>query len=207
MAGRSQRIWSAVFAVLVVVGGLAVTGGPASANVTGTSLQLIKVAAPTDVRPAGVCSPDKVFTFDELQGVTLAAPVKVNYTDIGSYNSTYPQPASKIPAGTVIDSHFLDSNRDGCGPGATTTREGTWTFNQDILGVIIGRDQLNNSDYLGSPTTEYGGSYPSREFDGPGSPAASDLLQIVNARTIWVKVQTGSSTDNAVTAVTTAHHH
>jgi hypothetical protein len=189
MAGRSQRIWSAVFAVLVVVGGLAVTGGPASAVVTTTTNNIVKISPPADVRPAGLCSQTSVYAFNELQGVTLAAPVKVNFTDPGSY-AAWPAVSPKIPAGTVVDSHFLDSG--SCG--GATWREGTIKFSQDILGVIVHRDMLANSDYLGSPTTEYGGAYPSREYDWATN-GTSDFVQIVDARTIYVKVSTGGNTD------------
>ena len=58
---------------------------PASANVTVTTGQLIKISPPADVLQSGLCSSDKVFTFDEQQGVTLGADVRVDYTAPGSY--------------------------------------------------------------------------------------------------------------------------
>src|SRR5204863_8209152 len=74
----------------------------------------------------------------------------------------------------------------------TANREGTWTFSQDILGVIVSRDRLTKSDYLGAPQTSYPGSVPSREFDfGTGS--AADFVQIVGAHTVYVKLQTGGA--------------
>ena len=189
MAGRSHRILSAVFAVTIVMGGLVVAGTPANGVVAAAVGGIVKIAPPADVRPGGVCSPTQGFAFDELQGVTLGADVKVDYTTPGSY-SAYP-PGSFVPrvaAGTVVDSHFLDFN----GKCATNWREGIMTFSQDIVGVIVQRDRLNNSDYLGNPTTEYGGAYPSREFDWGDN---SDFVQIVNARTIYAKAYTGGNTD------------
>ena len=60
---------------------------PVSANVTATTGQLIKISPPADVLQSGLCSSDKVFTFDEQQGVTLGADVRVDYTAPGSYSA------------------------------------------------------------------------------------------------------------------------
>ena len=99
---------------------------PVSANVTTTTGQLIKISPPADVLQSGLCSPDKVFTFDEQQGVTLGADVRVDYTGVGSYSAYAPQPIPAVPSGTVVDSHFLHSNVGSCG--GFVNREGTWKF-------------------------------------------------------------------------------
>src|SRR3954469_13017583 len=146
MAGRSQRMWGSVLAVAALLGGLVATTVPADAVVTSVSSGLVRLTTPpADVRIAGICSPTQGFVFDELQGVTLGADQKVDYNAPGSY-SAYPAggTAPKVAAGSVVDSHYLDFN----GKCATAWREGTWTFAQDIVGVIVQRDRLNNSDYL-----------------------------------------------------------
>ena len=175
--------------VAVVVAGLVATAAPASAVVTATTGQVVKIAAPADVRAAGICSPTSILTFDELQGVTLGAPLKVDFTQPGTYTSY--ATVTKVPAGTVVDSHYLDNNGK-CG---SVTKTGTWTFSQDILGVIVGRDRLDNSDYLGNPTTEYGGAYPGREFSVCSGSTSCDQLTIVNNRTISVTTHAGGNTD------------
>ena len=188
MAGQSHRVWSAVVAVMVTVGGLVASGSPAGAVGTSTTGQLIKISPPTSVLQSGLCSPDKVFTFDEQQGVTLGAAVQTDYKAPGSYTAYGPPNGVIVPAGSEIDSHFLHSNQYGC-PG-TTNREGTWKFSQDILGVIVSRFRLTKSDYLGAPETAYPGSVPSREFDMAGG-TQPDFVQIVDARTVYVKLYTG----------------
>lgn len=179
---------------------LALVGSsPVSANVTATTGQLIKISPPSDVLQSGLCSPDKVFTFDEQQGVTLGADVRVDYKTPGSYTAYAGNPIPYVPSGTVVDSHFLDSNLGSCA--GTANREGTWTFSQDILGVIVARPRLVNSDYLGSPTTVYPGSVPSREFDF-GSGTSADFVQIIDARTIYVKLQTPYSSADQMRVLT-----
>ncbi len=201
MTSRSIRRASALVTVAVTIGALLGTVAPGGAFVTSTTDQLVKVSPPADVtdNPTS-CSANSVLTFDEQQGVTLGAPVKYQFKDPGTYDHS-PKKGDWIPAGTVVDSHFLDSNR--CNPTDPAIRVGTWTFSQDILGVIVGRQALDNSDVLGAPGTTYGGAYPSREIDF-GNGAAADSLQIVDARTITVHLQTRSSTDQM--RVLTAHN-
>jgi len=187
-ADRSMRRHGAVLTVVVTLLALLGIAAPAAAVVASATGQLIKISPPANVLQSGLCSPDKVFTFDEQQGITLGADVKVDYTAPGTYTAYGPPVAPRVPAGTLVDSHFLDSNQNGC-PG-TSNREGTWTFSQDILGVIVSRDRLTQSDYLGAPDTAYPGLVPSREFDFGG--ATPDLVQIVNSRTISVKLFTGT---------------
>ncbi len=86
VAGRPVRGWSAFLTVIAMI--LALVGpSPVSANVIATTGQLIKISPPADVLQSGFCSPDKVFTFDEQQGVTLGADVRVDYKTPGSYTA------------------------------------------------------------------------------------------------------------------------
>ena len=160
--GRHLTRWIALCAICFVLTSLIVVAGPAGAVISGQTGAVQRIAPPTSVTATGICSADKVLVFDELQGVTLGAPVKYQYKDPGTYTGP-PSSMGSVPAGTVVDSHFLDSNLQGCL--GTPVRDATWTFGQDILGVIVGRSQLDNSDFLGIPTTNYGGAYPSREFE------------------------------------------
>src|SRR5678815_3707920 len=86
---------------------------PSSAYIASVAGQVVKIAPPANVTSSGICSPDKVFVFDEQQGVTLASPLKVGFTSPGFYAAATGQNLS-IPAGTVVDSHFLDGNLGGC---------------------------------------------------------------------------------------------
>ena len=202
MAGKRIRGWTALVAITAIVGAITALGtNPSSAYIASTGGALIKISPPASVNfyKNGICSPTKVFTFDEQQGVTLGAPVNVQYTTPGTYTTAVTTQTPSIPAGTVVDSHFLDSNQHGC-PG-TTVRDGTWTFSHDILGVIVGRGRLANSDFLGAPGTDYGGSYPSREFDFGGG-SSSDSLQIVNSRTVSVHLQTEVGSNDQMRVIT-----
>ncbi len=195
MATRwTRNSGSALLAALLVVASLLGIAAPAMAVVAGTTGQLVKIAPPSSVLQNASCSPDKVFTFDEQQGVTLGAEVRTDWKDPGTYTAYGAGTGVKVPAGTEVDSHFLHSVQLGCL--GTSNREGTWRFSQDILGVIVSRDRLNKSDYLGAPETTYPGLVPSREFDF-GSGTSADFVQIIDARTIYVRLQTPSGTTQA----------
>ena len=59
---------------------------------------------------------------------------------------------STIPAGTVVNSQFVDSN-EATKPCNTCARqfEGTIHTDSDILGVILLGQSLDASDFLGAP--------------------------------------------------------
>jgi PKD domain. len=173
---------------------------PSGAYIASVSGQIAKISPPADVRTAGICSPNQALAFDEQQGVTLGAAMKADFKNPGSY-AELPSTPITIAAGSVVDSHFLDSNLNGCL--GTPNRSGTWTFAQDILGVIVSRNRLDSSDVLGAPGTNYGGAYPSRELEF-GSGTSADSIQIVDARTVTVNLQTLSSTDQV--RVVTKHN-
>ncbi len=52
-----------------------------------------------------------MFAFEERQGVQLASAVPVDIKSVGSYESDASLTPGTIPAGTVVDSHFVNSDR------------------------------------------------------------------------------------------------
>jgi PKD domain len=182
-------------AIIAIVAGIAFA--PESrAYLSSAAGDVSIISPPSSVLPTGVGDPTKMLAFDELQGITLATPLKVDFTAVGTYTVT--GRAQYVPAGTVVDSHYITSNRP---PGGTTVRHATYTFAQDILGVIATRSKLDESDVLGFPTTSYGGGYPSRELEfGSGG----DWVQIVNARTLVVHVNSTTVVDQV--RVVTKHN-
>ncbi len=94
-----------------------------------------------------------VRAFNEASGFTLATNLPVNATSPGVYNSNAALTPGVIAAGTVVNSHYLYADPVGNGPAAY---EGFVEFDQPILGVIVLRNALNASDFLGAVGTLYG---------------------------------------------------
>lgn len=175
------RTTVAIMVALSVLG-MATIG---SGYIAGSSGNAVRIAPPSSVTPTGVDHPTSVLVFDERQGVTLAAPVRVDFKNPGTYTGTIG--ATYVPAGSIVDSHFVDSSRSA---GGVSVRDATVTFAQDILGVVATRGKLAETDVLGAPGTYYGGAYPSRELD-----FNEDWIRIVDARTIQLHVSTTTNTD------------
>ncbi len=185
-----RSVWgkrsASAMAILALVSGFAFA--PESrAYLHGGSGDVSIISPPSSVLPTGISDPTKMLAFDEQQGVTLATPLKVDFSAVGTYTNTIK--AQYIGAGTAVDSHYVTSNRGASG---TSIRHATLTFAQDILGVIATRSKLDSSDVLGNVSTNYGGAYPSRELEfGSGG----DWVQIVDARTLLIHLNSSTVVD------------
>ncbi len=143
-----------------------------------------------------------VFAFDEQQGVTLASPVLTDIQTPGTYDQLGDLTVTAIPAGTVVDSHLVHSDRPGSSPGTgTILRTFSITFPTDIVGVIARPGRLNDSDVLGAPGTLYGGSSRGLSF---GTDAGADVVILPDQRTVQGVWHTTSGTDEM--RVLTAHN-
>lgn len=118
-----------------------------------------------------------VFAFDEKQRVTLSSAVAIDGAAPGVYNQ-FPLGSATIPAGTVVDSHFVHS--DVPPPPYTKHRTGTVTFGADIIGVVASTARLAASDsQLGATGTTYAGSTRWRGLEnGENGSSGSDRLTI-----------------------------
>lgn len=114
--------------------------------------------------------------FNELQYVALTSDLVVD------------KPSSIIPAGTIVSSHYIIYDP----PGTNTTINGDVIVDQTVIGVIYNTDTLNNSDYLGVPTTNY--LNPSlRGFEA----SAGDSATIVDPNTVSFHLSAGTPGDYA----------
>ena len=126
---------------------------------------VVFATGPADLtRDGAVQSDDCIFVFEEQQDIVLtenllpAAPKTTNMARTG------PQ-TRLLPAGTRLSSHLLHMDVEG-----TTGRvlSGSWTFDEPILGVFMGRNRMVETDGLvGLPTLSYDQTYLPRglEFD------------------------------------------
>jgi hypothetical protein len=102
--------------------------------------------------------------WDEKQNVLLDHDITVDITKAGSYQRKFTSENATISAGTRVSSHLLMLD-----PLQSETRTGVFTFDREILGVIVlselkDDDRLLNSDFLGNPDT----IYPTGHFQARG---------------------------------------
>ncbi len=149
---RRQRVLRGLTTAFVAAGTVIAPG--VNATISATAGQITKVVPPAcDDRSCGEASNTTMYAWDEQQGVTLASNLSVDITQQGDYTQSV-SGSSTIPAGTVVDSHFINSVRvTGSGTIALT---GTVSFPTDILGIIITHSRLVNSNVLGPTGTTYG---------------------------------------------------
>jgi hypothetical protein len=140
-----------VFACLALLG----AGVPTRADITGGAVTggtaqmaggtFVKLTTPL-LNPFG--PPDSVgndnfqspnlFAFDEVQNLTLSAPLVL---DVG---------LSPIAAGTVISSYYVFFD-----PGPTEEVIGTVNFDSAVLGIITATSELASSDFLAASGVNY----------------------------------------------------
>ena len=140
----------------------AVVGTPAMADITGVTGDVLQVSPiPSDLRLDAYESDNDIFVFDEKQNLILPSDVSVDITQAGIYNDAGDLTPGTITAGTVVNSYLIhvDPVRTAT---SLFTYEGSITFSNRILGVIVNAQSLNDSDsVLGIDTTTYwqSGSY------------------------------------------------
>jgi len=133
---------------------LALPAGAALVNAGGTMFQLLP--PPTNVSQNVLESDVAIFAFPELAAVLLGHDLVVDASLPGHYDELADLTGGVIPAGTAVNSYLLHQDNDPDVPGSPL-RTGSVTFQEQILGVLIGDQWLQNTDgLLGLPTTTYG---------------------------------------------------
>jgi len=124
----------------------------------------VQVTAPlSDVRPNQTQNDDIIWLFTEQTNYVLPSPLTVNITAPGSYSSYPSSLVSILPAGMRVDVYFMHFD-----PVHSRRRQGYVRFNTPILGVIVRKDQLFASNFLGVPGTLY--------------PTSGDLIALENGQ-------------------------
>ena len=100
-------------------------------------------------------SSTEIRAFGERSNVTLLNSVQTDISTAGFYDDSTPLTPSTIPVGAIVDSYLLHFD-----PVDSTTTysygNGSITFNQDILGIIIQTALLPETDAsLGLPEVTY----------------------------------------------------
>ena len=179
-------------AIAITVACALVLPSPVNAVISGTSGQVTKIAPPASVgRSAGLASLTTNWAWDEQQGVTLASNLTADITQLGSYELQSGLSTGTIQAGTTVDSHFFDAVRPN--NSGTTVLTSTLTFAADIVGIMVLRGRLLNSNLLGSPTTDYStGTSVTNDLE---LGAAGDGVFFTSLRTVTIRTSTGNDFD------------
>ena len=97
----------AAFAALFTVASL-IPVSSAHGQIIATSGQILQIAPPPSA--VGGLSTTNMSAWNELQGVTVASgALKVDITSPGVYTSASQLMTTCVPAGTVVDSHYISS--------------------------------------------------------------------------------------------------
>ena len=99
--------------------------------------------------------------FDERQHVTLTTPLAVDISQPGTYKLVADETPATIPAGTVVDSHFVHVDKD---TQFSTILTGTIHLDSDVLGIVLRQRGLAARS---TPATTSGP--PARSIRAPGS--------------------------------------
>jgi hypothetical protein len=147
--------------------------------------------APPSVEPRDLDSKSAIFAFQERQLVFLPTATHVDITTAGTYSNFNSLSPSTLPAGTIVDSLFLQSSTLANAPTGVTLK-GFVTFAQPILGLLVLDNSLNNTDgILGSAGTLYPTGTLHRGFENDGD----SLTLSADKHTLSITIAVGEAGD------------
>lgn len=155
--------------VASAIAGALVAASSASASVVNWSGQIQMIGGsenPISFEYGSIASDESMSLYTETIGHTLEQPLM---TDLNGTSGTWhrfnrPTTLSQIPTGTAINSYFIHQDLTGNNPNKSIIMEFSVTFEQPIIGLILGGDwhdgewfrtTLDDSDYLAGPDVEH----------------------------------------------------
>jgi hypothetical protein len=139
----------------------------AGASITSTSGDAQEASAPASVKLGANESDTTMTTFDERQCVSLSQPLQVDITRRAVVNRRHELTPGVVGTGVSVSSHFVHVDPVGR---KLITLTGRLTTDERILGVIVTRQRLDASDFLGAAGTSYSTNAIGRQME-PGSDA------------------------------------
>ena len=139
--------------------------------------------------------------FPERTSVTLAAPLPVDVTRPGDFNTASKLTPGLIQAGTVVNSWYLHADVTGQ-PSEFRQMKGWITFESPVLGLVFSDSRLNLSNYLGLSTTIY--SKAARQLDVGLDPNSDSISLSPDRKTVYFNSMTAPACDDLriITAAT-----
>src|SRR5438552_16972714 len=148
---------------------VAIAAAPtASAEVTGTTGNIVQVTAPTSVRMTqngGASSSTDIIAFNERRAELVPSGVSVDINLSGTYDKDHQTLNSRSIQGTTVDSYLLHWQRPAPIPAPTDFQilTGSITFDSDIVGLQVLEGTLDAGDpSLGA----FGTTYPTNDATG-----------------------------------------
>jgi hypothetical protein len=204
--------WNAVRSVGLGLFGLALTAS-GSTLVSTTGQVTVLGTPPADVASGGLQSNTTAYVFQESM-LTLTSDLDVDVSTPGVYTTVSSLTPGTIDAGTSIVSYMLESQPSSVPPlpDDYRTYQGSLTFDEPILGLIVETTSLNNTDaLLGAPGTTYpppSDIYSGLDLNTPGCKGSScgddAVTWTITGNTIYFDFVTNYSEDEIriITAAT-----
>ena len=168
------------------------------AGVVATSGDVVLEPPPRSVKVNEYESNAAIRMFAEQADIVLPVEVSVDISLPGTCDESADVTPDVISAGTVVSSYFLHFDPDT----ETISLEGTATFDETILGLIVYHGGLNASDgILGADRSPLEGThypvniYRGFAFQGDGCTACDSVILSSDRRSISVHVQGGGAVD------------
>lgn len=127
----------------------------AGANVSGTTGDIVEIAAPSSVVHHTLESNSDIQLFSESRGVVLSKKLRVDVPGVQASDNRNRPKNGVIPKGTEVNSYMLHSDPVER-PRRAVKYEGTVTFDEVVLGIVVKSSKLRKTDAeLGSGVTDY----------------------------------------------------
>ncbi len=168
-----------------------------SAAVVNPSYPVNPIDPPPSVEAGMVENNQLINVFTERTNVVLPTNIAVDFTAAGKYDDWNKIPATspKINAGTSVNSYYIFTDQVGVTGSKTYTA--TITFDEPIIGVMVNRPKLANSDaFLGAAGTTYSPTNGGLEIGGCGSWTGLDCVTLASPSTVSIKFTTWNITDS-----------
>ena len=144
--------------ITIAVASAFLMAGPAWAGITASTGNVFySPGIPADLSLNQYESDDYIYVFNEQQNLTLTGDLSVDIAQPGTYDqdSDLIGAGGTIGTGTIVNSYIVHVDPVG-DPGSLISYQGSITFSNKILGVIVTTSTLNTTDsVLGISTTSY----------------------------------------------------
>jgi hypothetical protein len=163
--------WKPAYSLLIGSLGLVLSAN-ASTLVSTAGQVAVLAAPPLSVALGGLESNTNAYVFQESE-FTLESPVSTDISMPGDYTTVLSLTPGTIAAGTPVDVYMLESQPASAPRGLSyRTYQGSLTFNEPILGIIVETTGLRSTDAtLGASGTLYPpmtATYSGLELNTPG---------------------------------------
>ncbi|MDY6805861.1 MAG: PKD domain-containing protein [Cyanobacteriota bacterium] len=164
---------------------IALTTAPSLAAILSTGGNVTRSGLPSDLRKRGEKDNKNIYLFQEKQNVLLRNNLGVDILNTGTH---YKRSRGTISAGTTVNSYLLHFN-----PSKKNQKtSGYVTFDEDILGLMVSKSGLNNTD------NKFGlsGSYSTQLKRGIINEKGNDSVTLSsNRRKLDVDLLAGTAVD------------